>query len=270
MRLVRIALVAVVLALAACAPVSKSTSSSADSADPTALVGLWRVAAEGEGAATWIKFDASVTLWSDCGIALGDWRASGALFVTDMTGSLNPWCTEHFPAWLGDASSYRVFSNTHAQLLRADNTVSAELTVDGRPPTSEQYSDDLVAVPTLTPEVVARLAAPQPLPDGVPAARTVIGRWTPSDATAGRDPYVEFAADGSWTGSDGCNAAGGRFVLGDAGLLLATSGASTAMGCDNSDGPTWVAKAARAGLDGDALTLYDTEGKKLGSFEPAS
>ena len=81
---------------------------------------------------------------------------------------------------------------------------------------------------------------------------------------------MEFEADGSWRGSDGCNATEGRFVQGIRGLLLATSGVSTAMGCENSDGPLWVAEAARAGMTGDALTLYGQDGKKLGSFEPAS
>ena len=76
-------------------------------------------------------------------------------------------------------------------------------------------------------------------------------------------PFLELDAEGSWTSSDGCNGSMGRWTAGDDGRVLATSGASTLIGCHNVPvDQRWVT-AARAGFDGAALVLLDREGNEL-------
>lgn len=78
---------------------------------------------------------------------------------------------------------------------------------------------------------------------------------------------MEFLADGDWESSDGCNRGGGRYVVGDGGLLLGVSGATTLVGCDNRSLGGWVAGAFRAGLSGTRLVLLDAAGTELGRLE---
>jgi len=132
------------------------------------------------------------------------------------------------------------------------------------------------------------------LPDGLPAAtRTgLLGRWVPGaptrrgggpgggsgggpaqprwaprkgrEATAvGRtpeQPFLELRADGSWTGSDGCNGLAGRWSIGGDGRLLAVAAPTTAIGCDNVDLGSALVRAARVGFDGSSLILLDAAG----------
>jgi heat shock protein HslJ len=231
------------------------------------LVQLWRVDAPGETDATWLSLGEEVTLWSSCGTAFGSWRATDSLFIAGMTGSIKPWCTADvaFPDWLEHASRWRLATPGHVQLLSADDQVLAKLSLDGTPPPSTD-APGLNTPPAVTEMVTAALREPAPLPSTATPVTTLDGRWIPSDASPGRAPYVEFDADHTWSGSDGCNGAGGRWLLGNDGLVLTTSGVSTLMGCENSSGPSWVGQAYRVGMVGDALTFYDASAKKLGSF----
>jgi hypothetical protein len=235
--------------------------------NPSDLVGIWRVDAAGEGDSTWLKLGDQAVLWNDCGTALGAWRATGSLFVAGMVGSVGPWCHSHdfaFPGWLDAASGYLAVPGK-VRLVAADGHVLATLRHDGAPPANPD-APDLTTEPTVSAGITESFRVPAALPGDATPVAVLAGRWTPRDAVAGRDPFVEFAADHAWTGSDGCNGAGGRWLLGDAGLLLATSGASTAIGCDNSAGPGWVAQASRVGMVGGDLTFYDATGAVLGSF----
>src|SRR5690606_41446752 len=55
----------------------------------------------------------------------------------------------------------------------------------------------------------------------------LVGRWLPADGAAAGRAFVEFAADGTWTGSDGCNRTRGTWELGPGGGIAATAGPST-------------------------------------------
>src|SRR5690606_5056269 len=89
-------------------------------------------------------------------------------------------------------------------------------------------------------------------------------KWV-SPAIASTVPHVEFAADGSWTGSDGCNGGSGRWAVSSSGEFLSTAGPSTLMWCDGAAIPSWVALAASAGFDADGLLhLFDASGTELG------
>jgi heat shock protein HslJ len=259
-----LAFVAVALLLAGCATTISDPPASQRAHD---LVQLWRVDAPGETDATWLSLGEGVTLWSSCGTAVGSWRATDSLFIAGMTGSIQPWCEADaaFPGWLENATGWRLATPGHVQLLGADGAVLAKLSIDGTPPPSTD-APGLNTPPAVTDLMTDALRDPLPLPSVATPVTALSGRWIPSDASPGRSPFVEFGADHTWTGSDGCNGAGGRWLLGTDGLILTTSGASTAIGCENSNGPRWVGQAFRVGMVGDALTFYDANVKELGSF----
>jgi META domain len=91
----------------------------------------------------------------------------------------------------------------------------------------------------------------------VPAAGAGSGAPTP--------PFVELAADGTYTGSDGCNRTRGPWSVGPGGALDAGPGPSTRMACpDMVPVPSWFTLAARARFDGAELVLLDADGAELG------
>lgn len=57
---------------------------------------------------------------------------------------------------------------------------------------------------------------------------------------------------------------GGGWVVGPVGTLLATSGVSTLIGCDNVPVGDWLSSARRAGFDGATLVLLDQHATELG------
>jgi hypothetical protein len=59
----------------------------------------------------------------------------------------------------------------------------------------------------------------------------------------------------------------GRWAVGADGRVLATSGASTAIGCHNIPVDQWWPQAGRAGFDGRTLVLLDTDGHELGRLD---
>ncbi|MBB6378962.1 heat shock protein HslJ [Pseudonocardia eucalypti] len=96
-------------------------------------------------------------------------------------------------------------------------------------------------------------------------ANQLIGRWVPADGAGAHDPkpaFVEFAPDGRWTGSDGCNAQRGRWRAGPDGTLWATAGPSTKIGCSNVPVAAWLVDASRAALDGGTLVLLAADGRE--------
>jgi heat shock protein HslJ len=110
------------------------------------------------------------------------------------------------------------------------------------------------------------------LPAGATPAADLAGRWvsglpvTRSAGTELAEPFVEVAADGTWTGSDGCNGAAGAWRLGPGGRLLATIGSTTAMACEGAALPYSLAGASRASVDGSTLTVFDSAGSVLGTL----
>ncbi|MBP2370588.1 META domain-containing protein [Pseudonocardia parietis] len=93
-------------------------------------------------------------------------------------------------------------------------------------------------------------------------ADDILGRWFPADGTAQGRAFAEFAADGGWTGSDGCNGQRGTWTLGPDGdgTFDGTAGMSTMIGCENVPIARWIADAGRAELHGGDLVLRDASG----------
>jgi hypothetical protein len=270
---------ALALLLAACAGV-RGPESPGDvppvpdvpASDPVGLVGLWRVSgAEGAGERTWLRLaHGSYELWpqDECrGFAAGGWRASARVFVASAPFAANGDCSlDPWPdgdGWLTSARAYRPTGDGW-ELLDADGAVVARLAVDGAPEPIDTAVPEYAQPPEVTDDLRAAFAEPAPLPEGMrPAeAADLVGRWVrPGWGT--RSAYVELAADGTYEGSDGCNASGGAWGVDEDGRLLATSGISTAIGCDGAPVPTWLATAARAGFDGRTLVLLDADGEEI-------
>jgi heat shock protein HslJ len=98
-----------------------------------------------------------------------------------------------------------------------------------------------------------------------------VGRWVPADGAgsgAPTRPFVELAADGTYTGSDGCNRTRGPWTARPDGALDVGPGPSTRMACpDMVAVPYWFTAAARAEFDGDVLVLRDADGAEVGRVE---
>lgn len=234
------------------------------------LVGMWRVGgAAGETENTWLRLDThDFMLWRDCGYVGGSWAAGERLFIASVHQA-NGTCVTNgtIPElpWLESVTSYRA-SVGGWELLDASGDAVATLTIDGRPEPHPDVAAFLTEAPEITEETHAHFRAAVALPEGLasPSATDLVGRWNPVGEGEGTDAHVEFATDGLYTGSDGCNGSMGRWAVGDGGEWLATAGPSTLMWCEGAPVPSWVSVAKRAGLDGAQLVLFDVDGAELG------
>ncbi|KGM09224.1 hypothetical protein N868_03745 [Cellulomonas carbonis T26] len=259
-----------VLGVTACGPdggrpVPPGVAEQDADADPQGLVGLWRVERPGGSDAEWLRLDASeLQLWSDGDVVLGSWTAGGSLLVASVDG----WIGDADPedaGWLGAVVGYRG-TGSGWELVDVDGAVVATLRVDGAPDPHPDVTDEWTRPPEVTDRTREVLASPAPLPPALspPTREDLTGRWVADAPVADDEPHVDLAGDGTYTGSDGCNGAAGRWALGAEGRFLATSGPMTAIGCDGAPVPSWVATARRVGMDGGALVLLDADGEELG------
>ncbi|HZB48415.1 MAG TPA: hypothetical protein VE547_04925 [Mycobacteriales bacterium] len=253
-------------------PAETRTAGAPAPGDPAALVGLWEVTgAEGEEAGAILRLaDLRLSIWRDCGVLDGGWRADPAgLFLGGVT-SWNDSCDlapDPQPAWLARVSGYRV-TGTHRLLLDAEGATVARLVPGKRPAPRNDIADSESAPPVVTAELRAALAAPAPLPAGLRAATAaeLARRWVPAaadDSDRPDAPFAQLRTDGTWTGSDGCNGTGGRWIAGAGGALLVLGGVQTAIGCDNVRVGGWLSDASRAGFAGDRLVLLDRTGAEV-------
>jgi len=227
---------------------------SIDSIDPT---GLWRVShAEGAGEDTWLYLADDLVLWSDCGIAEGNWNARGATFVAQLflflKHSCNPDTFIEDSAWLYQATNLRE-TNDGIELLDSDGAVVASLTVDGYPPSGGEERYTHQPTPSRSAEIVLDV------PNAATMSSQLIGRWVhpdvPDDGT-----YIEFFEDGFWRGSDGCNTTAGRWALGEYGIVITGSGISTLVGCSGSNVARLSEQATAVAVTSTGLTFYGPEG----------
>lgn len=256
-------------------PIGGSAGTGAGEADPVALIGLWSVAgANGEEKEAVLRIAPDgISLWRECGTLTGSWRADTAgLFVADVYGSTGcPSSDPATPGWLRDAAAYQTVGEERV-LLDGRGEPVARLLPGGKPEPNPNLDPSEAEPPVVTEEARRFLARAAALPAGLnaPDRGALVGRWAPEGSTGGgaKPAYVELRADGDWTGSDGCNGVGGRWVAGADGSLLATSGVSTLIACDNAPVGGWLTEARRAGLDGETLVLIDVAGKEVGRLRP--
>ena len=95
-----------------------------------------------------------------------------------------------------------------------------------------------------------------------PTPEDLVGTWV-VDATydVPIQPFLTIVADGTWTGSDGCNGVQGTWELGADGALTTTAGPHTLIYCEGKDLPTLFDDATTVAVDGDTLTLMDAAGQ---------
>ncbi len=279
-----------VLLLSGCAQAGEPPLSAApgegEGADVSAvgLLDVWRVSgAEGEGENTWIKFAPNeFVLWHECAVVFGSFRASGSLLIANPDAQHGwPECTmpEGPPMvpWLTSVTGFAEAEGGY-ELLDADGEAVATLTVDGEPPETPGLDSAIREAPEVTAEVEALFAPPPALPAGLQPVAELVGRWLPVVPQASGDeaerpttePFVEFAGDGTWTGSDGCNGHGGRWAATQEGNLIATAGPSTLIFCEGAPVGTWMSAAALAGLSDEELVLLDNTGAEVGRLARAA
>jgi heat shock protein HslJ len=231
--------------------------------DASVLIGSWRVEAAGEEPGAVLRIDGDFALQRRCGELGGVWAAVGDQFVALMfhaDAACAPGTgTEFTPRWVARLQRFTM-DGGRPILLDGAGAVVARLTpLEGAP------ADEAVRAAWRRENLPAA-----PLPAGLtPATRErVLGRWLPVEdprPVRREQAYVLFAADGSWTGSDGCNGEGGQWALGERGVFAAASGPSTKIGCSNAAlGMGFgVHRAAFAGGD---LVLLNRKGKELARF----
>ena len=261
-------------------PAEGAGGSSTDESAAVGLVNLWRVSdAAGEGADTWLRIDGSeIVLWRDCGVSFGSWKSSGDLLVASLSATSGEGCLTDFAPldapWLTATVGFEANGATGYSLVDAAGETVATLAVDGAPPTSPDLAAFYSEAPEITDEVREQLSSAVVLPAGatVPTPSDLEGKWI-ADVPAVDQPFAEFTADGTvagaWTGSDGCNGGGGRWVLGDGGTFVASSGPSTLMYCEGAAVPSWVSSASTVGMVGDELVFFDKAGTVLGELQRA-
>jgi hypothetical protein len=274
------ALTVAALLLSGCAQAEELASvapgdGGANQVDAIGLLDVWRVSgAEGESEETWLKFGANeFVLWHECSVVFGSFRASGSLLIATPDAAQGwPECTlpEGPPQvpWLTSVAGFAAADGGY-DLLDAFGDTVASLTIDGTPPETPGLDSALRDAPEVTPEVEALFAAPAPLPSGLEPETDLVGIWNPVlDSTApgsdGTLPFIHFDADGTWTGSDGCNGHGGRWAATPEGNLIATAGVSTLIACEGAPVGTWMQATALAGVTDGQLVLFDNAGTELG------
>ncbi len=273
----RIAAVPVLLValLAGCADRGPDPAA-APAPDPVALIGNWRVTGTDEEEGTVLRLageGADLSLWRPCGMLGGRWRADGAgIFLADVpgTGACPPrgGPVASPPTWLARAAAYRL-DGADRELLDAVGRVVARLVKSDVPApvdTRNVWAEG-AKPPVVTDRDRQALAPAAPLPAGVTpiTAQTVAGRWVAADGVRRlQEAHIELSAGGEWSGSDGCNGEGGRWVAGAGGTLLATSRPMTTMGCDNHPAGTWLYQARSAAIDGEQLIFFDRAARELG------
>jgi hypothetical protein len=250
-------------------PVATPAAATAGS-DPVALVGLWKLSAEGAPTDVVLRIGGrgDLELFQPCEVLMGAWGAdwSGG-FASSLDGRAGtPLCDgPDLGALMARAAGYRIDGTR--RLLVDDRGVTVARLLPGAVPVSRtDMAAELTGVPEVTGETRQRLRAAAPLPSGLTAvaSATLLGRWRPEGRSARASrAYVEFRAGGRWVGSDGCNGAGGGWVAGPDGSLVAMTGMSTEIGCDNVPVNERLSATRRAGLDGATLVLLDVDGKEL-------
>ncbi len=270
------------LVAAALAVLPSCSTSATHESDPLQLVGTWRVMATGERPATYVSIgDLGLAVWASCGQMLGDWRADQqGMLVAELSGGdqscflgAHPQANLN-PRWLTEAVSYRR-TGSDVLLLDGNGRVLARLLPSRVPRALSKGVVSGYLRPVMTSAMrKILLQVNGPLSNGlIPAVRTqLLGRWVPANPALddrNQPPYLSFSADGTWSGSDGCNGLSGRWNAGPDGALIVVSAGSTLVGCNNVDVGEWLSSATQAGFQGKTLVLVDAAGHVAGRLRRA-
>lgn len=89
---------------------------------------------------------------------------------------------------------------------------------------------------------------------------SVVGSWGSSEHGK---PDLVIKADGSFSGSDGCNRLSGKGSI-EGNSILFGNFASTMMACEGVD--AWLSRATRGLAGAHTLTIYDGTGSVIGTL----
>lgn len=89
----------------------------------------------------------------------------------------------------------------------------------------------------------------------------ILGNWM-SDETG--NPQMEFADDGTLTGTDGCNGFRGDYTV-EGEVATVKLGASTLKACQGVD--DWLRGADTVTVEGDTMHVMDKNGEDIGTLE---
>lgn len=256
-------------------PAASSAAPAAGAHDPAGLIGVWTLAGTSDDPGAVVRVgESSLKLFRNCAILDIEWRADPTgLFVAHLGGhqvsergrACRP--DTAAPVWVNEAVAFRADGQKRI-LLDARGRTVAEWAPGGKPEAPADLAPADVAPPVVSEDVRRALGRTAKLPPGLTAAAPdrLAGRWVPAEGVPApaRAAHVELSADGSWSGSDGCNAGGGRWAANGTGALLVVAGAQTEVGCDNSDVMAVFGNARAAGFDGDLLVLAGLDGTETG------
>lgn len=93
------------------------------------------------------------------------------------------------------------------------------------------------------------------------SAPSIEGVWGDPDAES--TPSLEFQADGTYAGTDGCNRVGGDYTQDEDTIDLGMM-RSTMMFCEGVD--TWLVTATEATLTADELVFRNEKGAEIGTL----
>ncbi|TDW91138.1 META domain-containing protein [Kribbella sp. VKM Ac-2566] len=131
--------------------------------------------------------------------------------------------------------------------------------------------------PTQPPVATGQAPASASATSQVVSAQTVAGTWRPVQMVGAKtlqaarpdDPVLVFKADGTWTGSDGCNGLQGTYSIGQRGAFSATSGPQHLVGCENVPHTGVLHAAKRIAVSADRLQFFGADGRQLASYARA-
>ena len=92
---------------------------------------------------------------------------------------------------------------------------------------------------------------------------SVVGSW---GSTQHGKPGLVIKADGSFSGTDGCNRMTGTGSIEGSSIVFGTI-ATTLMACEGVD--TWLSRASRGLAGPHTLTIYDATGSVIGTLNEA-
>ncbi|HEU4945668.1 MAG TPA: META domain-containing protein [Kribbella sp.] len=131
--------------------------------------------------------------------------------------------------------------------------------------------------PATTPAPVASPSPqvrPTPRTSTVSTAAMLSGTWRPVrlagfttlKAVRAEDPTLTFKADGTWSGSDGCNSITGTFAIGRRGEFSSTSNGQRLSWCDNVPQTSALAATRRITTDQSTLRFLGGDGREVAIY----
>ncbi|MBM7832204.1 heat shock protein HslJ [Agromyces cerinus] len=205
----------------------------AEAVDP---VGTWGDVATTDEPSLAFGNGGSLSGTDGCNRLVGSWTAEGDTVTFVEVASTRMLC-EGVDTWLAALATATISGDTLTVFDESGEEIG----------TLDRSSDDAGAI------------------SGDAESAAFIGTWgTESTGTASGEPFIVIAADGSASGSDGCNTFGGSTWTVDGDTIEFTPGVATLMACEGVD--QWLNAKSTATVDGDTMTFYDESGAEIGTL----